>query len=280
MSGIDSLKSTALEGSNAKAWEKRVVDMNDIDETFANARDLGQTRLNYSRITAVGELSKFDTVDIYKTTVVSNRGKLALSLRNSKGNDKVLDLSKYETYLNDLRKQLDPEGYAKEQEKKLEEEANKALLETTAPGMKVEVYYTDRFGRQQLVADSSAEKGSKLYEAMRSMLKGEYAASQGDYYFKVSRDDDTPKSEEFSYAMQVQMGSSFKHDYVAIESRSEDTKNKTTSKIPLTTGTDASGSLSAVNALQIQAQRYQATAQMLQVGYLNMADIYNSYFNK
>lgn len=280
MSGIDSLKSAALDGSNAKAWEKTVTDMNDIDETFANARDLGQTRLNYSRITAVGEISKFDTVDIYKTTVVSNRGKLALSLRSSKASENVLDLSKYETYLNDLKKQLDPEGYAKEQAKKLEEEANRTLLETTAPGMKIEVYSTDRFGRQQLIADSSAEKGSKLYETMSSLLKGEYAAAQGDYYFKVSRDADTPASEEISYAMQIQMGDNFKHDYVAIESRSEDTKNQTTSKIPLTTGTDASGSLSAVNALQIQAQRYQATAQMLQVGYLNMADIYNSYFNK
>ncbi len=280
MSSIDSLKSSALDGSTAKSWEKTVTDMNDIDETFANARDLGQVRLNYSRITAVGELSKFDTVDIYKTTVVSKRGKFALSLRNSKGDDKVLDLSKYESYINDLKRQLDPEGYAKEQEKKLAEEANRGLLELTAPGMKIEVYSTDRYGRQKLVADSSAEKGSKEYEAMSSMLKGEYMADQGDYYIKVSRDDDTPKSEEMSYALQLKMGESFKHDYVAIESKSEDTKNKTTSKIPLTTGTDASGSLSAVNALQIQAQRYQATAQMLQVGYLNMADIYNNYFNK
>ena len=280
MSSIDSLKSSALDGSSAKAWEKTVTDMNDIDETFANARDLGQTRLNYSRITAVGELSKFDTVDIYKTTVVSQRGKLALSLRNSKGDDKVLDLSKYETYLDDLKKQLDPEGYAKEQEEKLKAEAEMGLLETTAPGMKLEVYFTDKYGRQQLIADSSADKDSKEYQNMSALLKGEYAADQGDYYIKISRDEDTPASEEMSYAVQVSMGSGFKHDYVAIEQKSEDTQNETTSKIPLTTSTGASGSLSAVNALQIQATRYQATAQMLQVGYLNMADIYNSYFNK
>ena len=36
------------------------------------------------------------------------------------------------------------------------------------------------------------------------------------------------------------------------------------------------GTLSAVNALQIQAQRYQTAAQMMQVGYMNMADIYNN----
>ena len=34
--------------------------------------------------------------------------------------------------------------------------------------------------------------------------------------------------------------------------------------------------LSSVNALQIQASKYEATAQMLQVGYLNMANILNS----
>ena len=112
MAGIDSLKSSALGETSAKAWENYVTDMNDIDETFANARDLGQLRLNYSRITAVGELSNNDAVDVYKTSVVSNRGKLAISVRNTNGDDKVLDLSKYENYLNELKKQLDPEGYA------------------------------------------------------------------------------------------------------------------------------------------------------------------------
>ena len=277
MSGIDSLKSSALGESTAKSWEKRITDMNDIDETFANARDLGQTRLNYSRITAVGELANNDTVDTYKTTVVSQRGKLALSLRNTKGDDKVLDLSKYEAEIEKLKKQFDPEGYAKEQEEKAKAEAEKALLETTAPGMRIEIYFTDKFGRQKLVADSAAEKDSKEYENMSAILKGEYSAAMGDYYIKVSRDEETPDSEEISYALQISMGSGFKHDYVAIENRSEDTKNKTTSRISLTS---TEGGLSGVNALQIQATRFQATAQMLQVGYLNMADIYNHYNNK
>lgn len=273
MSSIDSLKSSALDGSNAKAWEKYVTDMNDIDETFANARDLGHTRLNYSRITAVGTLAQYDSVDIYKTTVDSQRGKIALSMRNTKGDDKVLDLSKYETYLNELKKQNDPEGYAKEQEEKLKAEAEKGLLGTTAPGMRIEVYYEDKYGRQQLVADSGAEKDSKEYEAMSSLLKGEYEGAQGVYYVKVSRDEEVSTSEEISYALQISMGDGFSNDYVAIEQSSEDTKNKTTSKMPSTTS--ASGTLSSVNALEIQATRYQATAQMLQIGYLNMANIYN-----
>ena len=276
MSSIDSLKSSALGETSAKSWEKSIVDMNDIDETFVNARDLGQMCLNYSRITAVGELANNDTVDIYKASVVSNRGKLAISMRNTKGDDKVLDLSKYEKILNDLKKQTDPEGYAKEQEEKLKAEAEMELMETTAPGMRLEVYFTDKFGRQKLIADSAAEKESKEYENMKALLTGEYMAQKGDYYIKVSRDEETPNSENISYALQLNMGSGFKHDYVAIESKSEDSKNKTNSRIALTT----SNGLSAVNALQIQATKYQATAQMLQVGYMNMANIYNYYNNK
>lgn len=246
--------------------------MNDVDETFANARDLGQTRLNYSRLTAVGKLANNDSVDIYKTTVVSNRGKLAISLRNSKGDDKVLDLSKYETILNQLKQEFDPEGYAKEQEEKKKKEAEQNLLELTAPGMRIEVYTTNRQGKQVLIGDSAAEKGSKEREAMDSMLSGDYVAGKGDYYVKITRSEDAEKNEDIAYAMQIQMGKTFKHDYVAMEKLSDDSKNKTNTRIPLT-GT--SGSLSQVNALQIQATRYQATAQMLQIGYLNMADIYN-----
>ncbi len=247
--------------------------MNDVDETFANARDLGHTRLNYSRITAVGELSKRDSVDIYKTKVVSPRGKLALSVRNTKGEqDKVLDLSKYEDYLNELKQQFSPEEYAKEQAEKLADSKDMKPLELTAPGVRIEVYGTDRYGRQVLIADSAADEDSKEYQNMMALLEGSYEASKGDYYIRVSRDESIDADEEMPYAVQITMGKGYKHDYVAIESKSDDTKNDKTSRVPLT---NANGALSAVNALQIQAMRYQATAQMLQVGYLNMANILN-----
>lgn len=273
MASVDSLKQNAIGESSAKYWEKTVTDMNNVDETFANARDLGYTRLNYSRLTAIGTLSKkYDSVDIYKTQVVSNRGKLGISLRSGSKEEKVLDLSKYEQMLDDLKKQTDPEGWAKEQAEKLEKEQNQNLLELTAPDMKIEVWMTNKQGKQVLIGDSSAEKGTKTRDAMDQLLKGEYSATQGDYYVKISRGEDVAKNEEISYALQIQMGDSYKHDYVAMEAKSEDTKSGKESKIPLTSGADG---LSAVNALQIQATRYQATAQMLQVGYLNMADIYN-----
>lgn len=268
MSSISGTSSGTENGS--KYWEKTITDVNNIDETLKNARDLGYTRLNYSRLSAVGKLSKFDKTDIYKTQVQSN-GKLAITLRNSSGDDEnVLDLSKYDKALEELRKQTDPEGYAKEQEEKKKAEAEKNPLELTAPGMQMQVY-TIKNGREVLVADSTAEKDSKEYENMSKILTGEYKATKGEYYVKVSRTDETDKNEEIPYALQITMGKTYKHDYAAIEQPSSDTKNKKESIVP--TVSDSTGVLSSANAMQIQAARYQSTAQMLSVGYLNMANV-------
>ena len=255
-------------------WEKQVKDVNDVDEKFTNARDLGHLRLNYSRLTAIGSLAKYDKEDNYKVNVQSN-GKLSISIRNASGKDeKVLDLSKYEAALDELKKQTDPEGWEKEQEEKKKLEAEQNLIEVTAPGMQLQVYMVKN-GREVLVADSSAEKGDNLRENLDAMLKGEYKATKGTYYVKVSRDDTAGKNDEVNYALQMNVGGKFKHDYVMTESVSDDTKNKQYTRIPATTDYTTGGTLSSVNALQIQATRYQATAQMLQIGYLNMADIYN-----
>lgn len=273
MSSVDSLKDSALSDASSQYWEKTLTDMNNVDESFANARDLGYSRLNYSRLTAIGTLAKVDKVDIYKTNVISNRGKLSISVRTGGEDSKVLDLSTYETYLNQLKQQTDPEGYEKEKAEKKKEQAEKSSLELTAPGVRIEVYSTNRQGKQVLVADSAEDEGSELRENLELMLTGEYEASKGTYYIKISRDETVDSDEEMPYALQIKMGDTFKHDYVAIEQPSEDTNNGKESKIPLTTS--SGGSLAAVNALQIQASRYQATAQMLQVGYQNMASIYS-----
>lgn len=273
MSSVDSLKDSALSDASSQYWEKTLTDMNNVDESFANARDLGYSRLNYSRLTAIGTLAKVDKVDIYKTNVISNRGKLSISVRTGGEDSKVLDLSTYETYLNQLKQQTDPEGYEKEKAEKKKEQAEKSSLELTAPGVRIEVYSTNRQGKQVLVADSAEDEGSELRENLELMLTGEYEASKGTYYIKISRDETVDSDEEMPYALQIKMGDTFKHDYVAIEQPSEDTNNGKESKIPLTTS--SGGSLSVVNALQIQASRYQATAQMLQVGYQNMASIYS-----
>lgn len=253
------------------SWEKTQKDVNNVDEKFENARDLGYTRLNYSRLTGVGKLAKYDSVDTYKVQVQSN-GKLGISLRNTNGSDdKVLDLSEYEKKLDELKQITDPEGWKAEQDKKQEELENQNYLAINAPGMKMEVYMVKN-GREVLVGDSTAEKGTKLRDDLDNMLKGDYKATKGDYYIKISRDDTVDSNEETPYALQVQQGKTYKHDYIMKEQISDDTKNKKLSTVP---SVNSEGVLSSVNALQIQASKYQATAQMLQVGYMNMADIYN-----
>lgn len=264
----------AMANRTAQTWEKTLADMNNVDESFANARDLGYARLNYARTTAVAKLAEnYDAEDNYKIQLQSN-GKLAISLRDGTEDENVLDLSKYEEALNALKQQTDPEGYKAEQEEKKKQE-DENLLAMTAEKLNIQVYMT-KGNKQVLIADSTAEKGSKEREAMDAMLSGEYKATKGEYYFKITRNEDTAeRNEEISYALQVSMGENFKHDYVMTETDSEDTKNKTESKIPMTTSTSSTGSLSSVNALEIQATKYQATAQMLEVGYMNIANIYN-----
>lgn len=252
------------------SWEKTVKDVNNVDESFANARDLGYTRLNYARITAVGKLGKYDSKDIYSLQVQSN-GKLSLSLRNTNAEDeKVLDLSKYEEKIDEIKKMLDPEGWKAEQEKKQAELEKMDLLDTTAKGMTVKVY-TVKNGRQVLVGDSTAEKGTKERDNLDAMLKGEYKAQKGNYYIEVGTQDGYEFDEDPAYAMQILQGTTYKHDYIMTETVSDDTKNKKITKTP--SQNSASGALSPANALLIQAGRYQSTAQMLSVGYMNMASI-------
>lgn len=265
-------KTTNRDENGVYGWEKTVKDVNNIDETFANARDLGYTRLNHARVTAVGKLGKYDSKDIYSIQVQSN-GKLSIALRNTNAEEeKVLDLSKYEEKLDEIKKMLDPEGWQAEQDKKQKELEETDLLDTTAKGMTLKVY-TVKNGRQVLLADSTAEKGSKEREVLEEILKGDYRAKAGNYYIEVGTQDGYEFDEDPAYAMQIMQGTTFKHDYVLKETVSDDTKNKKISIVP--SETTSSGRLSAGNAMLIQAQRYQSTAQMLAVGYLNMASIKN-----
>ena len=203
-------------------WEKSVVDVNNIDESFSNARDLGYTRLNYARVTAIAELGKYNERDIYKIQVQSN-GKMSISLRSSDTTDeKVLDLSEYEEYLDNLKQQLDPEGYAAEKAEK--EEAEQNLIEELAPGMTMKVYMVKN-NKQVLIADSTADKDSEEYANLEALMSGEYKATKGDYYIEIGTTEDADKDADHPYAIQILQGTSYKHDYVMTQSDSEDTTN-------------------------------------------------------
>lgn len=267
-------RATNVDENGIGRWEKSVTDVNDVDEKFANARDLGYMRLNYARVSTVGQLAEHDSLDMYKIQVQSN-GKLSISLRSGAEdeNSSVLDLSSYQQKLDELKKQLDPEGYAKEQEEKAKEAEKYGLLGENGEGLQVQVYMIKN-GKEVLIGDSTADKDSDEYANMEQLLNGEYRAKKGDYYIKISRTEDYDEDKSLPYVMQIKQGENYKHDYVTTESVSDDTKNKKTSKVPSTT-ISSTGALSSVNALEIQATKYQATAQMLEIGYQTIASLYN-----
>lgn len=265
---------TNKDDSGISSWEKSVTDVNNIDESHANARDLGYTRLNYARVTAIAQLGKYNEMDTYKIQVQSN-GSLSISLRNTDGGDNVLDLSKYEEYLDTLKQQLDPEGYAEEQAKKKEENENNILGET-APGMSLKVY-TVKNGKEILIADSTAAVDSEEYQNMKAILSGEYKASKGDYYIEVGTTGEADPNDDHPYAMQILQGTEYKHDYIMTQADSEDTSNKTVSTTPDTSlnSTSASGTsvISAAYAAQIQAVSDEGAANLLASGAGNLSSI-------
>ncbi len=273
---VSSISSTTnLNDDGSYGWEKSVTDVNNVDESLANARDLGYTRLNYARVTAVAELGKYNERDIYKIQVQSN-GKLSISLRNSNGDDNVLDLSSYEEYLDELKQQTDPEGYAAEQEKAQKELENTNLLETTAPDMTLKVYQVKN-GKQVLIADSTADTDSTEYQNLKALITGEYKATAGDFYIEVGKTEDADNSADYPYAIQILQGTSYKHDYVMTQADSEDTANKTISTTPATTtNSTTTSTISASYAAQIQAVRDEGAANLLAAGYSNMASITSS----
>ena len=101
------LTSVSNKVDGVAAWDKAVADVNNVDESFGNARDLGYSRLNNTRISVIGRLVKYDNRDLYRVQVLSN-GKLFMSMRVGEENDneKVLDLSKYEEKLSENKDEL------------------------------------------------------------------------------------------------------------------------------------------------------------------------------
>jgi len=268
---------TNRDDSGHYSWEKTVVDVNDVDESFSTARDLGYTRLNYARVTTVSTLDKYDSKDIYAIQLQSN-GPLKITMKSGSTEETVLDLSKYEEALDKIKQELDPLGYAQEQLDKLKEEANTDIFEQNAPGLYMKVYVSEN-GKQKLIADSTADKDSKLYQAAEAIMNGEYKAKKGNYYIETGYKEgfDVPK-DGTPYALQILEGKTYKHDYITTEGKSSDSKNKerTTQKdmeLEAATGAYGTTSISAAYAAQIQAQSYSATATMLSNGYLNMASI-------
>ncbi|MBE6454028.1 MAG: hypothetical protein E7017_03995 [Alphaproteobacteria bacterium] len=270
-------------------WDKAIVDVNNVDENFANARDLGYSRLNRTRVSVIGKMGKYDSSDMYKIQVQSN-GKLFVNLRTGSDEDeKVLDLSAHEQRLNEIKSQLEAMGVKTEEDKidttpktpvdiakaeiaKMKEAREKekaGLLDDIAPGMTIKVYM-QKGNRTVCIGDSTSDKNSKEYATMKSILSGEYKAKKGMYYIEVSSEESLRK--ETGYVMQIKQGDKYTDDYLVTESESQDTKNET---ISMTSSTSSSEQISSAYAAQIQAMKYDSTANMMADAYKNLASINN-----
>ena len=282
------LQSVSNKVNGVAGWDKSVADINNIDENFANARDLGYSRLNNTRISVIGRLDKYDDRDLYKIQVQSN-GKIFLNLRTgSEENEKVLDLSKHKARLEEIKAQNAALGIKDEKEelkiiktpvdivkeelakKKAErEKANAGLLDELAPGMTIKVY-VQKGNKTVCIGDSTASKTSKEYETMKSIMSGEYKAKKGMYFIEIGSEDNLRK--EGPYVLQMKQGNKYVNDYLVTETKSEDSKKE---KISTTSSTSSSEQISAAYAAQIQATMYEATTSMMVNAYTNLASIRN-----
>ena len=288
------LQSVSNKVDGVAGWDKAVTDVNNVDESFANARDLGYSRLNRTRVSVIGRLGKYDSHDLYKIQVQSN-GRLFVNLRTGSEdeNEKVLDLSKHEQRLNEIKAEMDALGIKSEEDKlkfvpktplekakaevekmKAErEKAKKGLLDDIAPGMTIKVYM-QKGNRTVCIGDSTADKTSKEFATMKAILSGEHKAKKGMYYIEVGAEDDLRK--ENAYVMQIKQGDKYTDDYLVTEGNSQDTKNET---ISMTSSTSSSEQISAAYAAQIQATSLDATASMMSNAYLNLSSIRNKQSN-
>lgn len=238
--------------SYVKAWDKTSVDI--YDESISNARDIGQIRLNYSRLSLVTTLSKNEREDWFKFNVVS-RGNLRLSAVNlSASSDKADETDK--TTATDALEDAKNDYQA-------------AIDSFKGKGLRVEVY-TYKNNRQTLVATND-ESQSKQYEAFEQMMRGEYkipASAGGWYYIHVTTEDGNPVDDDTLYALQLQMGDTYQHDYLTQE-QSIDHTNVTDSDIAMAKVEEALSNATTSSSILSG----QSASSMLSAGYTNMATI-------
>lgn len=238
--------------TNVKSWEKTTSDT--YADSIRTARDMGQARLNYSRLNMITTLSENETEDWFSFTVTS-RGKLRLTAVN----------------LSAANEQKDNEETTATDE--LEDAATnfeKAIEQFKGQGLKVEVYqYVSN--RQTLVATNEEGHGDQT-EAFDQLMRGEFQVKKGGtFYIHVTTKDGQPVSEDTLYALQVQLGDKYEHDYVTQE-QSIDHTQMTEGDIALAKAEAAMGSVTASGSVLAA----QGACSILSAGYTNLATLRES----
>ncbi len=231
-------------------WKKYSQD-SDYETGKDGARDIGHVRNNYSRLNMISSLNKGDSEDWFSFNVIT-KGKLRFSIKSYSAETKTEDQAKE---LNGLEQKLED----------TQEEAD-ALR---AKNMRVEVYREVK-GRLVLYA-SNDEKAGKANDKFEQLISGEDKVTQtGKMYIKISRlEKDDPLKTVENYTVQVQMGDTYKHDYVTIEQQSANTPEKGKNKVS-TTAADIALANASKNALITATQ---SASDMLSAGASNLKAI-------
>ncbi len=235
--------------TNIKSWQKTTSDT--YADTIRTARDMGQARLNYSRLNMVTTLSENEKEDWFSFTTTS-RGKLRLTAIN------LSEASKEQS-----------ETTATDELEAAVNNAEKAIEQFRGQGLKVEVYQYIH-NRQTLIATNEEGKGNQT-EAFEQLMRGEYQVKQSGtstFYVHVTTKDGEPVSEDTLYALQVQLGDKYEHDYVTQE-QTVDHTNMTEGDIALAEAQEALGS-TMVSSSVLAAQ---GACDLLAAGYTNMATL-------
>lgn len=186
-----------LTATQVKSYGKSSSDI--YSESIDNARDMGNLRVNKTRLNLVTTLNKKETEDWFSFKSF-NDGKLRLSAINvsvlDKDNEKKDVNAILDSTTNDASEETKAMLYGKE--------------------LRIEVY-TKQGNRSNLVA-SNDEDNEKAYKIFKSMVDGEYKASKGTtYYVHVTTPDGKPSKEDTLYALQVQMGDKYTENYTTQE---------------------------------------------------------------
>ncbi len=243
----------ASTSTNIKSFEKSTSDL--YGDTIRSARDIGQARLNYSRLNMITTLSEKETDDWFSFKVTS-RGKLRLTAVNV-------------TAVQDEKKTTDSkESSASDELENAVSDYEKAIERFKGQGLKVEVYQYVQ-NRQTLVATNEEGQGKKT-EAFEQLMRGEYKVQKaGTYYIHVTTKDGKPVDRDTLYALQVQLGDKYTHDYITKETAVDHTKATEAELRQAKAESESSYSGSSfVNGKTLAAQ---GAANLLATGYTNMA---------
>ena len=244
----------SAETSNIKSWQRTSIDT--YTESIRNARDMGQARLNYSRLNMITTLSKNEKEDWFSFTTTS-RGKLRLTAINVSAAQEKDENADSET--GEINTEEDLLAAASDYEKAIEQFRGQDL--------KIEVYqYVNN--RQTLIATNEEGKG-KQTEAFEQMMRGQFEnTKKGTYYVHVTTKDGKPVKDDTLYALQVQLGDKYTNDYV-VEEQSIDHTDVTEKDLALAKAQEAVQSATLKGSLLAS----QGACDMLSAGYTNLAKI-------